>query len=512
MYLKKPNIHTMKISIFSAITIFFLCIHLNAQNKINVRSYGATGDGASDDTKAIQAAINSASSSVETIIYFPEGTYKIASFTTTSNYFENYCLLLHSNLDIKGDGKKSIIKLGDHIFDKEDSNANAHIFLGRETANISFSNLVIDMNGSNNLVPSQKVKKNHSAIFTMNGNNYHIHDLTIKDCSGTNMINIMGKGRGLIIERCNFLNGGNYVGHSVANSNQYDYSFVYTEWDSTIVKNNIIEQQNIEIGLGNNSGGLEIHGNHSLVTLNTFNGCWPAIFISSSGKNGLNDVSVKNNKMTNCVIGINFWLEQPMKNISITDNLIGLTGSRSLKTNICVGIFVPNGNAKEYSKRLANGSSLSNLIVRNNNITADSMKTLSAAMVLHSLQNSTISYNTISGMNYSGIVLTGSKWGMNSLSVKNNTFNDFRPCPDKKTAAGYIVITDTYSNQNVNALGLKNIKFDSNKFIHTQSNGVSNTKISGAFIQLPSKALREIIFTNNKYSNPSEKAQTVKTE
>ena len=42
---------------------------------VNVRDFGATGDGVTDDTAAIQAAI--ASANAETIIYFPEGTYKV---------------------------------------------------------------------------------------------------------------------------------------------------------------------------------------------------------------------------------------------------------------------------------------------------------------------------------------------------------------------------------------------------------------------------------------------------
>ena len=46
---------------------------------VNVKDYGATGDGATDDTVAIQAALDTTS----TEIYFPDGTYRIANATTS---------------------------------------------------------------------------------------------------------------------------------------------------------------------------------------------------------------------------------------------------------------------------------------------------------------------------------------------------------------------------------------------------------------------------------------------
>ncbi len=333
-----------------AIFNLLFCFQLFAQNKLDVKAFGAKGDGKTDDTRAIQLAINAASPLQKTIIYFPAGIYNVASYTTTLNYFVNYCLLLHANLDIEGVGSQTIIRLADHIFDKSDTSANAHLFYGYKIKNISFSNLTIDMNGVNNLVPFQVIK-NHAAISTSYGSNYYIHDITIKNCSGTNMLNIMSKGNGLVVENCKFFNGGNYVGSPIPNSNQIDYSFIYSEWDSTMVRNNIIQQQNVDIALQNYSGGVELHGSNSEANGNFIDGCWPAIFITSSNDGVLQNVSILNNTIINCVTGISFWLEQPMKDIDIYKNKIDLTHSRSSKLTLCAGIMIPNGNAKQYTKK-----------------------------------------------------------------------------------------------------------------------------------------------------------------
>jgi hypothetical protein len=53
---------------------------------INVKDYGAGGDGSTDDTTAIQAAITAASATVwGGVVYFPRGRYKITADLTSTN-------------------------------------------------------------------------------------------------------------------------------------------------------------------------------------------------------------------------------------------------------------------------------------------------------------------------------------------------------------------------------------------------------------------------------------------
>ncbi len=52
--------------------------NLSSAGMYNVRSYGATGDGTTDDTTAVQSAIDAAISAGGGVVYFPSGIYKIA--------------------------------------------------------------------------------------------------------------------------------------------------------------------------------------------------------------------------------------------------------------------------------------------------------------------------------------------------------------------------------------------------------------------------------------------------
>ncbi|MCL2352361.1 MAG: hypothetical protein FWC55_07515, partial [Firmicutes bacterium] len=57
----------------------------NWANRLNARDFGAIGDGAADDTAAVQAAVNAAASDPNGgVVYFPNGSYNIATVTLPS--------------------------------------------------------------------------------------------------------------------------------------------------------------------------------------------------------------------------------------------------------------------------------------------------------------------------------------------------------------------------------------------------------------------------------------------
>ena len=486
---------------------------------INVKNWGAKGDGKTDDTKAIQKAINAAPENTLTTIYFPEGIYLLSSYITTKNYLENYFLRIHSNIQFNGEGPSTKILLGNHLFDKKDTSANAHLFYGLYINNTHFSSLVIDMNGSKNLAP-EAVIKNECAIFINHGNNITLKNVTIKNNAGRNMLIIVGEGRNITVEKSTFLNGGQYVGNNVTNKYQPDFSFIYCEWDSAKIINNHIEQQNIDIALNAVCGGIELHGSYSYAANNEIIGCNPGIYITSSW-HSMEKTTVENNNFFDCLRGISFWVNHPMNNISIKDNFIRLTHSRTWKPYTVNGIETPNGNTLQYDFSHANADIVNNLIITGNNIVVAenaNNNDRTAGMVLHSIHNTNISNNTITGMNFGGVIIQGSKSGSEKVEISKNKFIDFKTNYDTISPAAYIVVFDSYILTASDAPGVKQIIIKQNNFIRNSllKNKKPSTKKSGEFFSsftaLPEYMRKEIQFEDNYFSDKTEISKFIPTK
>lgn len=480
-----------------------LCCNCCKAYNFSVRNFGAKGNGVTDDTKAIQRAIDFAKGKKGTV-FFPKGIYLVSNITVTANYLENYFLRIYSNIIFLGEGESTVIKVANHILDKVDSNANAHVFYGVNIENVSFLKILIEMNGKYNLVPP-KVIKNGCAIFIDNGKNINIRKTTIQNCAGRNMVIIKGKGNTVLIDSNNFTNGGNYIGNTIENKNQTDFSFVYCEWDSTVVTNNIITQKNIEIALNWYTGGVEIHGSYCYAAYNKITGCNPGFYISSSWHQMQNTI-IEKNSLLNCIRGISFWVNFSMNYITINENKITLTKSRRLKPYCLVGIEVPNGNATLYDFTHANAATISNLRITKNTISTnskDSINDRTVGMILHSVQNSIIENNFISKMNFGGIIIQGSKWGSCNTNISNNIFSDFKPNVDLNIPSALILINDEVDYIKYAFKSLDSIFIKSNSYRGQYSLVNKMNTIGGKHYEMyvtGSKALKKGIHFYNNFS------------
>jgi len=111
-------------------------VHQKLQESVSVLDFGATGDGLTDDTAAINAAITAINALGGGTVLFPEGTYLVGDVGG------NTAISLLSNVTLNGSGiNATIIKLK--------NNGNAHVISASSVSNVAITNLTVDGNRAN---------------------------------------------------------------------------------------------------------------------------------------------------------------------------------------------------------------------------------------------------------------------------------------------------------------------------------------------------------------------------
>lgn len=479
----------------------------NSSVKASPQWWGAKGDGNTDDTIAIQKAINASNN-----IYLAKGTYVLGTITPGSSYLENRLLVLRSNISIMGDGPTSVLKLKDHLLDNpDDNNSNAHMMGGNDLSSITIANVKFDMNGANNLNPSGKIR-NAMALFILGGNNISIKNSFFNNCAGHNVIALRESAKNVksynaYIAKNIFKNGGRYVGTPKENINNTDFSFLYTVWDNSIIEENTIEQEDINIGMHNWSGGIEIHGNNAKVINNKITGCDPAMYVASSPK-AIEKIVISGNIMHNCLRGITFFLYNGnIKDVEITRNSIELTQSKLRTWGDCTGIQVPHGGTDVFDAVHANAGFIEKLNVNYNTITSNLPSGLQyqcKGMEIHSLHNSKIMQNSINGMSDTGISFLGSPWGSINVDITNNKILD---CG--RTAKNAIYRNSIYFKQDGSSktpslpFYVTNVNISNNALGNTNEGG---SEYSGmGLINIPASKIKNLTISGNTFSNSVNK-------
>lgn len=128
------------------------------RDRVNVKDYGARGDGATDDTSAIKSAIDAVGAAGGGEVYFPPGTYLVTDSNTSATHADSQAaiLVLYDNIHLRGSGIGATkLTLA--------ASADAHVVkfgLRMEAvpvivANCSIRGMEIDGNKSNQTSPTQ---------------------------------------------------------------------------------------------------------------------------------------------------------------------------------------------------------------------------------------------------------------------------------------------------------------------------------------------------------------------
>lgn len=204
-----------------------------------ITEFGAVGDGVTDDTTAIQDAIDAAFAAGGGTVIVPRGTF---IFTT---------LTLRTNVHIEGtDGEASILKIADHISDQDDD--TAYYFLRANAQNnIRLAYLTFDGNQDTNR-PVSEGPNWVADILTITGDNIVVENCRFRDAPDS----------AIMFAQCT-----NSRVSACFIDNSPDLGIYYNDTLGTVALNNLINDNTITrcqfgaIGIKRNASSLTVESN-----------------------------------------------------------------------------------------------------------------------------------------------------------------------------------------------------------------------------------------------------------
>ena len=216
-------------------------VQAKLRETVSVMDFGAVGDGTTDDTAAIQAAVNALNSAGGGSLYVPSATYLITQIT------------LKSNVSIVGNGNSSIFKVK--------AGTSVDIFTATSISNVLLSNFYVDCTNQGGAFNGIKITG-----FT----NSEINGVTIYNAAGfgwlifssinskflRNTINITRQWDGMTISTGSI---GNIIeGNTVINS--YDSGIGFTNTIGTVCVGNYVDRSGVVVSGSYVAPGIDAAG------------------------------------------------------------------------------------------------------------------------------------------------------------------------------------------------------------------------------------------------------------
>ncbi|PAU63475.1 glycosyl hydrolase family 28-related protein [Pseudomonas sp. PICF141] len=209
----------------------------------NVQNFGAKGDGITDDTAAIQSAIDAAAAAGGGQVYLPTGTYIVSGGEEPSDG----CLMLKSNVYLYGDGMgATTVK----VADGSDTKITGVIrsAYGEETHDFGVSNLTIDGNRDSTTGKIDGWFNGYIPGEAGYDSNVTLDSVEIKDCSGygfdpheqtVNMVikNSVSHGNGLDGFVADFLSDSTFENNIAYDNDRHGFNIVTSTHDFTLTNN-----------------------------------------------------------------------------------------------------------------------------------------------------------------------------------------------------------------------------------------------------------------------------------
>lgn len=444
------------------------------RDTVSVKDFGAVGDGVTDDTAAIQAAIDAASTAGK-IVWVPAGTYKLIPATPINDEDTSYityaAVIMRSNMHIEGE-LGAVLKVADGVSTNVAPKSMGIFCTDTPLSKVTIRGVTVDMNGANNPIspsrPASYNRYNQSPILVSGrpgGPAAYMDDVLIENCTFKNnpgvcdivcaQSNTIGAsiGRRWRIINNNFFDGG---------LDTDDHTAVFAWADDVEFCGNIVVNSTAFGTVGKTGGNTcyEIHGNRHRVENNTFKNYVRGVWVSSNltGAEALDSV-ISGNVFDTMFYGVDFFrttstLGQP-RNTVIVGNTFRFdsstySGAPTQKSAINVN--------SEYAQRdiLVVGNTATSY----DNIVGSVFLTVGASAVSgQAHENIQCKSNQVRGFGVLSNIRVNATNGAGYLNISDNSF--FNPIIGGSVSAGIGVYAD-------GASVVKTLNIYGNNFIDEQ--------------------------------------------
>jgi len=437
---------------------------------VSVKDFGAVGDGVTDDTVAIQAAINAASSNGY-LLYVPSGTYIVNATTSisgawVSTYSPVGALQLKSNLHIKADNAATFkMKAGiSSVASPREFEMFYHTTPGVTLSNISIVGLTMDMNGANN--PTTIAANTDNAFITcsapIGGASATANDVVIQNCTFLNTPGVScivmtesNNTSGVTISQrwtinnCVFRNNG---------LNVSDHSSIFAWADYVNCTNNLFTADTICGDVTNGGTGFktayEVHGSYQVFNDNTVTNCFNAMFVSSNYTSAAKNIVINGNVFALArSAGIAFFRENvnqtTISNVVISNNTFEITDD-SLSTG------VKNAIDLQSSYPITDIVVEGNSFVKLGTAVASTFARITSPTTNSNHQRISIKNNSVYNASYGIYIYTSAGCPLGAIDITGNTISNTTAAGSYTTAnciyvyslgvAYYLKISDNFFN------------------------------------------------------------------
>jgi hypothetical protein len=287
---------------------------LSGQTIVDVRQFGARGDGVTDDTAAIQAAIDAVPDTGGTVT-FPPGMYIVAPTV-------EHWIGIKSNLRLAGAGAQSIIKIRDHAGDWP------YLFAPPEIddtlANVVIEDLTFDANIANNPEASlaeQDPRTYQTFIAIRAGRNLTVRRCRFDPYASVVALSLNGSEiRDCAVTDCAF----RFVMRD--DNPDYDNSAIYLEGSNYTLSGNRFAS--VPTPYHEGRACMQAHGGPAQIVNNTATGYQTLVSIGASYFAGgpSSDIVCRDNTITDALIGIMLWPigTNTLANVTVANNTIAV--------------------------------------------------------------------------------------------------------------------------------------------------------------------------------------------